>query len=247
MGQSTSDPTSSRCSSVRVNIAGNQIGSQITPESITPLERIFRKLPVEGVLTATPDRPFTFELGAIVVPSSMSFVLLDSRFAIHIPTGLAAGDTQELEDRRLSRIVGYDVRFSDTRDANFLFEMEPSNPEIATTTYASSMNAGSIPGDGISGVSPAVFDSLRTSVSMANISAGSSTIPQRHRRESQLSMPFTYIVQSNKRVNFDVIVRRPIPIPISFFEVEVSGMLIGANALADFMSSVRPCVPIGSV
>jgi hypothetical protein len=232
-----------KCSSFRVNIAGNKIGTLITPESVTPLERLFRRLPMDGTLTATPSRPYSFELGAIDVPQQMSLVLLDYRWAIHVPSGIAAGDTRELEDRRLSLQVGYDVKFTDSRNDNIGFEIDPSLPSTAATaTFAASTNAGSIPGNGIGGVAPNVFDRLRSSTNGANLSQGMSVRPQRHRRDSQLDMPFTYVVNEGKRVNFEVVVFRPIPIPVSFFEVEVSGFLIGQNAIKDFVESVKPCV-----
>jgi hypothetical protein len=68
-----------------------------------------------------------------------------------------------------------------------------------------------------------------------NRPTGASARPQRHRRDSQLTMPFTYVVNELKRVNFEVTVFRPIPIPVSFFEVEVSGFLIGQNAIKEFV------------
>jgi hypothetical protein len=176
----------------------------------------------------------------------MSLVLLDVRWAIHVPSGIAVGDSRELEDRRLSTVLGYDMRFTDARDANLSYQLEPSRPVPATDTFASSTNAGSIPGDGIGGVPPSLFAQLKAQ-QMGNNAAGLSTMPQRHRRDSHLDMPFTYLVNENKRVNFDVTVFRPIPIPISFFEVEVAGFFIGQNAILEFANSVRPCVTPGSV
>lgn len=237
----------SQCGAIRINLAGNKIGTLVTPESVTPLERLFRKLPVEGTLTATPERPFSFELGAIEVPAQMSLVLLDFRWAIHVPSGIAAGDTRELEDRRLSLQVGYDMKFTDSRNDNLLFELDPTLPTTSTSTFQAGTNAGSIPGNGIGGVAPTIFEQLRNTAAGRNRSAGMSTRPQRHRRDSQLNMPFTYVVNEYKRVNWEVTVFRPIPIPISFFEVEVSGFLIGQNAIKDFVRSVKPCVIKGGV
>lgn len=235
-----------RCSTLRINIAGNQIGTLVTPESVTPLERLFRRLPTDGVLTASPERPFSFELGAVDVPAQMAFVLLDTRWAIHVPSGIAVGDTRELEDRRLSTVLGYDMRFTDSRVANLSYQLEPSLPTSATETFSSGVNAGSIPGNGVGGVAPSLFAQLRAQ-QILNGASGLSTLPQRHRRDSQLTMPFTYIVTENKRVNFDVTVFRPIPIPVAFFEVEVAGFFIGQNAILDFARSVIPCVSKGSV
>jgi len=60
-------------------------------------------------------------------------------------------------------------------------------------------------------------------------------------------MPFTYLLNQNTRVNFEVKVFRPIPIPIAFFEVEASGFFIAQNAIKEFIKGVRPCVYPGSV
>lgn len=235
-----------RCSTLRVNLAGNKIGTLVMPDSLTPVEQVYRRFPVDGTLTASPDRPFVFELGALDVPQQMALVLLDVRWAIYVPSGIAAGDTRELEDRRLSTVLGYDVRFTDTRNAVLKYELQPSVPSPQTTTFAQASNAGMIPGDGISGVPQSLFDQVRAQTG-SSISSGLSTMPQRHRRDSQLEMPFTYLVTENKRINFEVTVFRPIPIPISFFEVELTGLLMGQNAILDFVKSVRPCVSTGSV
>jgi hypothetical protein len=223
---------------LRVNLAGNQISTLITPKNITPLERVFRRNTVDGTLTASPERPFSFELGAIDVPSKMMFVMLDTRFAIYVPSGLIPGDTEELEDRRLSTSVGYDVLFTDSRMDNIEYQLEPSNPALATDSSASSENAGLIPGDGISGVAPSVFARLRAEQATGPSASGLSTLPQRHRRDSHLTMPFTYLVSENKRVNFRVACFRPIPFPVAFFEVDVTGFLIGKNVIEQFSDRI---------
>lgn len=235
------------CSTLRINVAGNKLGTLITAGSFTTVERLFRRFPVDGTLTATPERPFSFELGAVDVPQQMAFILLDTRWAIHVPSGIAVGDTQELEDRRLSTVLGYDIRFTDSRQADLRYELEPSRPASATTTFAQASNAGTIPGDGVSGVPQSLFEQVRAQQTGSAKSSGLSTMPQRHRRDSQLDIPFTYLVSENKRLNFEVTVFRPIPIPISFFEVEVAGLFVGLNSIHKFIDSIRPCITPGSV
>lgn len=233
--------STSECGSIRVSLAGNKLGSLLTPEGVTPLERLFRRFPTDGTLTATPERPFLFEIGSIIVPEQMAFALLDVRWAIYVPSGIAPGDTRELEDRRLSRQVSYDVTYTDSRKSNLLYELDPSFPTQENATYAPGSNAGIIPGNGISGVPQSVFDQLRAGLSGRNLPTGFSGQPQRHRRDAQLNMPFTELVNENKRVSFQVQVFRPIPIPVSFFEVTVSGFFIGQNAIRDFVKGVRNC------
>lgn len=233
---------------VRVNLAGNFISSLVTPKSITPLERLFRKNAVSGVFTASPTRPFRFELGTLDVPQSMSFVLLDYRYAIYAPSGVAAGDTYELEDGRISTSVGYDLTFSGSRMADIAYQLEPVDPQPSVaSSFSPDSNAGSIPGNGISGVPPSLFDQIRADSSAASANVALSTQPQRHRRDAQLAMPFTYIVAANKRVSLSVVVFRPIPFPISFFQGELSGFLIAQQALDAFMDKVVPNIKQGSV
>jgi hypothetical protein len=264
---------SDRTGATRVVLAGNHLLSLLTSQNITPLERVFRRNPIDGVLTATPARPFKFEMGAIDVPNQMVFVLLDWRFAIYVP-GAQPGNTIELEERQLSTSVGFDVQFTDKRTANLEYQLEPSPPSLATDTFAQNPNAGLIP---TSGVGPTItrpngsvfintdpqqntnirpdggtftaaapqslFDQLRASSFAGAAGTALSTLPARHRRDMQFAMPFTYVINENQRVNFSTVVFRPIPIAVSFFEVEASGFFIGQNALKDFLDAIVPQAP----
>jgi len=232
-----------RCNSVRVVLAGGELMKFLNHPTITPLERIFRRTPPPGTFTATPANPVSFELGAIEVPSQMSLVLLEHRFAIYIPSGLVAGDFDELEDRRLSTSVGYDVLFSEKRANNVRYELTPSIPSTnANETFAGGVNPGFIPGEGLSTVDPSTFQRLRSSNTRNTVGSALATLPQRHRREAQLGgMPFTYVVPANQRVNFQVRVFQAIPIPVGFFEVEMSGMLMPWLQLSEFLKTNAPC------
>lgn len=231
-----------RCGTVRTVLAGGEIMKLLNHPSLTPLERIFRRSPPPGAFTATPANPVAFELGALEVPNQMALVLLEHRFAIYIPSGVVAGDFEELEDRRLSTSVGYDVLFTETRNANLRYELTPSPPTTNTETFAPQINPGFIPGQGLSPVSESVFQRLRGSNTRNTVASALSTLPQRHRREAQLGgMPFTYVLNSNQRLNFQVKIFQGIPFPIGFFEVEFSGMMVPSNALLEFLKGIIPC------
>lgn len=229
------------CGAVRTILAGGQLMQLINHPSVTSMERLFRKYPLPGAFTATPSRPFTFELGALLVPSQMVLVLLDYRFAIYEPSGVVVGDTEELEDRRLSTSVGYQLLFDEKRSDNINYELTPSNPTQNTQTFEAYNNPGIIPGEGLSQPTQATFDRLRSANTRASVSSGASTLPQRHRRDAQLAMPFTYIVNAGQQVNLRVTIFQGIPMPVSFFEGELSGMLTSANALARFIKEITPC------
>lgn len=230
------------CGAVRTILAGGHLLQLINHESVTPLERVWRKNPLPGAFTATPEAPFAFELGALDIPNSMVLVLLDYRFAIYEPSGVVAGDSHEIRGRRLSTSVGYELLFNEKRPDNVIYDLTPSNPSTATQTYqAEQDNGGIIPGQGLTPPTQATFNQLRATNTRSSTASASSTLPQRHRRDAQLEMPFTYIVDSNQRVNLRVIIFQGIPIPIDFFEGEISGMLMPSPALHAFIKEVVPC------
>lgn len=231
------------CGAVRVVLAGSRLMSLVNHPSVVPLERVFRRIPLAGAFTATPSNPFSFELGAVEVPAQMALVLLDYRFAIYVPDGLVPGNTEELEDRELSTSIGYDLRFNDRRPDNVRYDLTPSPPTVtATETFKPFNNPGVIPGEGLSQVSESTFQQLRASNTRSSVSSGSATLPQRHRRDAQLAMPFTYIVQSNQRVNMRVNIFEAVPMPIAFFEGELSGMFMPMMGLHAFLKEVPPCI-----
>ena len=75
--------------------------------------------------------------------------------------------------------------------------------------------------------------------------AGLSALPQRHERQGPLPLPFTYEVAATQRLKFEVIIVRGVPVPIGFFEVGFTGLLIPQNDLELLFRSMRPCEPQG--
>jgi hypothetical protein len=231
----------SKCSAMRVQIAGGHLMTLANHPSLTPIEQIYRKLPVNGLNTATPSSPFVIELGAFQVPRSMTLLLLDYRFDVYRLSGAVAGDFVPLENRRLSTVIGNDIVFSQRRTANLRYEVVPSNPSPSKEAFQGQSNAGTIPGGGPSRASQNQFDQARFQSQQSPTGMGLSMIPFRHRRDSALAMPFTYVVGSNQRVTLQVAIFQPLNIPIAFFEGEFCGLLLGANMLEDFLSSIAPC------
>jgi len=234
--------TNERCESVRTVLAGGELMKLLNHPTLTPLERIYRRTPPPGAFTATPANPVQFELGALEVPNQMAFVLLEQRFAIYIPSGVVAGDFEELDDRRLSTSVGYDILFTDSRQANLRYELTPSPPTISTETFAPNVDPGFIPGGSLSPVSAATFQRLRGSNTRNTVGSALSTLPQRHRREAQLGgMAFTYVLPAKQRLNYQVKIFQGIPFPVGFFEVEFSGMFMPVKTLMEFLKGIIPC------
>jgi hypothetical protein len=234
----------SECGSFRVQFAGSWLLQLANHPTTTPFERVFRKLPQDGIFAASPERPNVIELGVFTVPVSMVLLILDWRFDIYRPNGAIVGDVVPIEERRLALQIGWDVVFSGKRTANIEYEITPAPPTTSSlAAYTSNFNPGIIPDNGpIPAASQDEFDRIRFLQTQEPAGPGGSLLPQRHRLDVQPQMPFTYIVEANQRVQFLNIAFQPVPIPIAFFEAEFSGLLLGANAFKQFIEASNPCV-----
>lgn len=247
------DPASygAPCSAQRVVQAGGALSQLLMHPSFTPFEVLFRRLPEEGVFEATPQRNFRFELGAFAVPSRMSFVFVDYRFDIFRLSGAVAGDFVPLEERRLADRIGYDVKINDYRKGNLRYELDPRPIQIQRQDYQGQQRGGTTafgplpfvppPGAGPAAPTPAQFAGANFARASTPAGTGNALLPQRTQRQGPLPLPFTYVAEGDQRVAFDVVVFKPIPIPLAFFEVSVTGLLIPANLLSDMLEGMRPC------
>ena len=231
------------CGAIRIQMAGSWLMQLANHSTTTAFERVYRRLPQDGVFSASPARPVVTELGVFTVPISMILLILDWRFDIYRPSGAITGDVVPIEDRSLALQIGWDVVFAAKRPANLEYQITPSVPSASKAAYTSNPNAGIIPSNGpIPPASQDEFDRIRFIQTQEPAGPGASLLPQRHRRDVQPDMPFTYIVEANQRVQFLSIAFQPIPLPIAFFEAEFSGLLLGANAFKEFMDGANPCV-----
>jgi hypothetical protein len=235
--------TASECGALRVQMAGSWLMQLANHSTTTALERVYRKLPQDGIFNATPSNPVQIELGAFTVPASMVLLILDWRFDIYRPSGAIVGDVVPIEDRSLALQIGWDVVFAAKRPSNLEYEITPSRPTASKAAYTSNPNPGFIPDNGpIPLASQDQFARIRFLQTQEPAGPGASLLPQRHRRDVQPEMPFTYIVEATQRVQFLAIAIQPVPTPIAFFEAEFSGLLLGANAFKEFMEGANPCV-----
>lgn len=97
------------------------------------------------------------------------------------------------------------------------------------------------------GANASDFANAKAAAAAGPSGTGLSTLPQRTERLGPLPMPFTLIVRENQRISFKVIVFRPVPIPLAFFEVDVTGILMPANVLESLFAAMSPYVPQGTV
>jgi hypothetical protein len=242
--------------------SGGALASLLMHPAFTPLEQLYRKLPEEGMFLASPQRNFRFELGAFQVPSSMTFLFVDYSFRLYRLSGAAAGDTVPLEERRLSTLLGFDVTVDAYRKGNLMYQLDPTPIEATKQAYNAPPSAGTIasgmgsgggrPGIGVfppssapQGATQAQFNAAPFARSAAPGGAGLSLLPQRSERQGALPLPFTYLVESNQRVQFSCTVFKPIPIPLAFIEVDVTGVLMPSNVVDTLLEGLKSCTRQG--
>jgi hypothetical protein len=275
----------------RIVMAGGDAAARFLHPTFIPFEKMYRKFPQQGVYQATPQNNFVFELGAFRVPAQMAFALVDYRFSIYRLSGAAAGDWVELEERRLSGQIGYDVLISDYRKANLSYELEPTEiqaakeaseqplspgiiaagaefnnnqpsqingaptypfqpitPATPSSPFADAARAGNslyAPSAPPFGATATDFANARAAAASSPGGPGLSLLPQRHERLGPLPLPFTLMVRENQRAAFKVVVFRPVPIPLAFFEVDVTGILMPANVADSLFKAMVPFVEQG--
>lgn len=261
------EPTSSFAvtSVARVMQAGGEVAARFMHPTFLPFEKVFRKFPQQGVFTASPQNNFILELGSFRVPQQMAFALVNYRFDLYRLCGAAAGDWVPLEERRLSGQIGYDVVVDSYRKANISYELDPTEIQSAQEAFEPPPSAGTIaagaefnnnqppqignfffpPSAPAFGASATDFANARAAAASSPGGPGLALLPQRHERYGPLEMPFTMMVRENQRVTFKAIVFRPVPIPLAFFEVGVTGLLMPANVAESLLAEMAPYVPQG--
>lgn len=262
------DPAASMgpCSAQRVVLAGGAFTQFIQHPTFVPLEALFRKLPEEGMFTASPQRNFEFELGEINVPENFVLALTDFRFDVYRLNGAAAGDTVPIEERRLSTLLGYDVQTDVYRQANLDMTIDPTAIEASKDAFAPEISGGTIAAgtapqaqidessfgipqflasSGPSQPTQNQFNAANQVNSTSPANAALSLLPQRTERLGPRDLPFTMLIRQNQRVSFRSIIFRPIPIPLAFFEVDVTGFLFPAKVMEDILACMAPSVGQG--
>lgn len=231
------------CATDRVMLAGGQLMSYLTPTSIVPLESVFRRLPVDGIFTATPSTPCAFEMGAITVPPRQGFLVLDWRFSIYRPSGSAAGEFVELEENRLSTQVGWNIQADAQRQGQYGYQLNPVPPANASSpAYQSNPNPGFIPGGPPSPATDDQFTQARYTIAQSAVGDALSLMPQRHHRQGLLQVPAPWVLHSSQTFVMSCRVFRAVPIPIAFFESEVFGIMMPDSDLIEMQKALAPCI-----
>ncbi len=202
--------------------AGGQLNADIMHPTVTPFEQLYRRLPEEGMFSSvvTPTNPFTFELGAFVVPDKMSLLIFDLRPDIYRFSGVDAGDFVPIEARRFGSIMGFDLTIDQKRQGNTAFQIDPvaiqrtsQQAFNSTNTTHPTFNQGQ-------------FDIGRSNMFANSAGVGTALLPQRPTRFGALSIPFTLFAKARQTVQVRCVIFRPIPSPIAFVEYDIAGILV---------------------
>jgi hypothetical protein len=253
------------CDATRVVPVGGELASLLLHPSVTPVERIYRRLPSDGIYIATQSRPFTFEMGAIRVPPQMVLAVAEYKFDVFRFYGGSPWDMVPLETRRLPLSLGYDLNFDQYHKGDIKVEILPVPPSTqqdafnplptgGTVTSGNAINPLDLMGQSTPNAIPAVatvYDTTFASgpnagelskTSVDTVGAGNALMTQsQEAAQGPSRFPFTFYARENQAVQLRIAVFGVIPIPIAFFEARLAGYLLPMNMLDTMLNAVAPC------
>jgi hypothetical protein len=220
----------------RQQLAGGALVSLIQHPAILSFERLYRRLPEEGMFDASvaPNNPFTFELGAFRVPTQFTLLIFDIRPDVYRFSGLDPGDYVPVETRRFSSVMGFSLNVDQRLPGNVEFQLDPAPIQVTNEAFTP-----------LSQPTNATFN-LAKSNTFANASGTAlGTLPQRPTRFGALNVPFTLIAKSNQTVQARAVVFKPIPSPIAFIEFDIAGVLIPSQWTDSVLDIISPPTTFG--
>lgn len=247
------------CEAQRVQLAGGALFSLLMHPSLVPFERLYRRLPEEGMFdpSVSPERPFAFELGAFTVPSTFALMIFDMRPDIYRFSGIDAGDFIPVEERRFASIMGFAVTIDGRHHGNIEFQLDPVAVQTTALQVFTNKQQQQAPGQnavagaqlfsvapgqggGLSPTPPSVFN-IAAASGFANAAGdGLGLLPQRPDRYGALSTPFTLYVKRGQTVQVRCVIFRPIPSPIAFIEFDFAGFMVPEQWLESILHCVKP-------
>lgn len=220
---------------VRAQQPGGAVMEYMQSQNVLWFEQMYRKLPPNGIFGARPNRPVTFTMGSFRVPQSMVLFVFDYAFDIYRFSGAAAGDYIPIEPNRLSTQIGWDILVNDNRPANFNFQIIPQEQTQTQQTFAA-IKPG-IPAQAWQ------FEQARALQNQGPAGPALSLMPQRRHRSGLVQLANSYVARAGDVLSVTCSVINQIPIPIAFFEVDVTGVLIPQNVYDAYQ---KQAVPIGN-
>jgi len=207
-----------RVETVRSHAVGGEILGYVQSEQLLYFEQLYRKLPEDGLFDALPNKPVTFTMGSFQVPKNQVLIILDYNFDIYRFSGAAAGDYVPLEKNRLSTQVTWDITVNAQRPGSLSYQIIPSVPTQSQQGYGPTA-IGSTPQD-------FEFELVRSAQLQGPAGPALSMMPQRHHRDGLVKVSNNYVVRANGSLVVSCSVINRVPIPLAFFEANVTGLLM---------------------
>jgi len=233
------------CGAQRMHLAGGALNSLLVNPEVVPFERLYRRLPEEGMFldTVSPEKPFVFELGAFRAPDTFCLALFDLRPDIYRFSGIDAGDTVPVEARRFSSILGFQTTVDQAQPGNIQFQLNPAPIQQFSQAFTDPLPAfgeGSSAAALIGAVQGSRFNIGKSSGFADASGAGLALQPQRPTRYGPLDAPFVLYVRSAQTFQVRCAIFRPIPSPIAFIEYDIAGFLIPETYLQSMLDCMKP-------
>lgn len=203
----------------RVLQAGGSISSRVTHPSLLFFEQLWRRLPEQGVFSASLNfaNPLSIQMGVFRVPRSQTLLLFDLRPDVYTFSGVDPFDTVPVAARRFSTQMGWDVTVDGQRVGNTKFEL---NPVARTAEQPAPSTLPNRAG------SPAEFAAARAAAFGASLGTGTALQPQRPDRFGPRELPLTLWVNEGSSFAASASIFRRILFPIAFFEFDLAGLLL---------------------
>jgi len=215
---------------VRVLPVGASLEQLLTPYGFTTWQREARRRGEATIYSTaiSPQRPVQFPMISFEVPKSMGLFVNMIDFRAYTFSGIAAGETVEVDPGNLSTRIGFDLEYGSSRPFNSEVEITPlilapadSQTQRAsqrTEYYINSALSGESAASGVQkGLIP--FDSMRP---------GSDVGP--------LNL---YVTSQNNKFKVNAFIFQSFEIPISYFQVKIAGYITSQTAAEEILGRMK--------
>lgn len=217
---------------------GDMLRQLLHPDAFTVFEQEFRGLPDEGMFDATPDRPFTFELGAVRVPKAMHLWLSDYRFGVMLLSGMDPGDFRIAEDGRFSGKLGFQLEVNGQINGKLRYQLDPVPIRKASLGAEPRPTADPF---GPGRTPQSVFDRQAAQSFAAGAGTGLATLPNRRAVQGPENRnPWTWIVEEGQVVVLKCVIFRALTTPIGAIFGRVAGHELSATVSRALINRMRP-------
>lgn len=213
-------PAETREKIERVMLAGGSLSSRITHPSLTFFEVLWRKLPEQGIHSASVDfsHPISIQMGAYQVAKQQALLIFDFRPDVYTFSGIDPYDWVPVAERRFAGQMGWDVTVGGQHPANTHFQLQPSPRQLDVAS------------------NDAQFAQVRANAFGTALGTGTALQPQRPTRYGPQSLPLTLWVKESTTFVASANIFRRILFPIAFFEFDFAGLLMPANLAAQIFN-----------